>query len=128
MNYWIQKTNYDAVEGEVNTSDEAMRIFNETDWEKELELQEKLEEMNEDNCDPGFGLLKAGGFILHLCPGVNNSYFHYHFDERSKILGIFPTTRERLISKMKVPREDLITAIKKYFNDDHNWFLQYEEG
>ena len=127
MNYWIQKAYFNSIEGQVDSAKEAIQLFKKIDWGKELKYQEQLEKNQVENCDPGFGLVKSEGMVLHLCLAGNKSYFHYHFREKKKILGIFSSTSDKLISIMEIPQEELLTAIQKYFDNNHDWFMNQKK-
>ena len=91
MNLWIQSHNFESIEKDNVSIEEALNTFQSHDWNKELN---DFEASKEEKCPPGLGLVSETG-ILHICPNKNNkNSIFYHFSAKKKILGFIPINSE----------------------------------
>jgi hypothetical protein len=92
MNVWIQRHDFSSEERDDLSLKDAERILRDFDW---LSEREKQSRSVDGGCDPGLGLVRQDGRILHICPGPDDRcYLHYHYPETRKILGFIPVTRQ----------------------------------
>ncbi len=86
MDMWIQKVDYSSEETNNISKDTAKELLKSYDWEAENSLK------SEDNdCDPGFGLIAEDGNLLHICPQDNSEcYVNFEYKVGKKLLGILP--------------------------------------
>ncbi len=115
VKYWIQHSDFQSEElGDISPKD-AIRAFQNHDWNDEKAKFKEMEKLGKENCPPGMGFNADGVGILHVCPGENGKalcFFHEH--RQIKIFGILPWTLNRNYELRDVPASaipDLITAL-----------------
>ena len=88
MKIWIQRHDYSSDEKDCFDVDQAKHALASFDWKSELT---KRDQPDIESCDPGLGLVKDDGSILHICPQNDEScYVHYHYTVTSKLFGFIP--------------------------------------
>jgi|GEM_PF-828681 len=113
MNIWIQKHDFSSIDISNVQVDEAIKTFENHDWQKELA---EYKESDEGKCDPGFGIV-AEHAILHVCPiNDHTCYANYHYRVTVKLFGIVPFTSEKThyIDKISI-------AKVKWLIECHYW-------
>jgi hypothetical protein len=129
IKYWIQKADLSAQDFQPITSFEAVKIFQNYDWNSELSNRRQLEEDGKDFCDPGIGFVSSDQRILHVCPlDSHNAYFHYHFMKQSKFLGLIPNNHQVTYSNMRVEINLIREAIENFYVNNHNWLLEHSQS
>ena len=99
MNYWIQRADFEAEDREAGSASALCDAFGAHDWAAEEEYRAAREAGGEEWCPPGFGVVPGDGRILHICPGEAGAVqCHYHYPERRRILGLFPTRRQATLT------------------------------
>lgn len=73
-NCWFQRANFSGPEYPDITYNKASAVFLKIDWADELAFEEKLEKDSEDNCPPGFGIVRSNDEILHIMPRSNSTF------------------------------------------------------
>ncbi len=117
MNVWIQKHDFESDSFEFELTDEVNLLYDEYDWNTEIEKQKKSED---ESCDPGMGLVVGDGHILHVCPnerGIALVFFHY--PGRSKLLGIFSTTKQKCLRREAVSRDKVHQLVHLLFQGQY---------
>jgi len=95
------------------TTDEAVRAYQEHDWNAESAFEHQLlVGGGEELCPPGIGFVQEPGHILHVCPGVEDALVHYHFKEVRRLLGLLPFTRPRVFSAPVIPLSQVPDLIR----------------
>lgn len=126
--YWIQRADFSAQDLRAVDVSRAVRAFEEVDWERELAARRSREAAGEEPCDPGMGFVPGDGRILHICPlEAGRAYAHYHYMEKSKVLGLFTisTPKNRMVPGFE--RAAVPEYITRFFDDDHEWLLARTE-
>jgi hypothetical protein len=122
--YWIQRADFTTVEHEAVDEHQAHEILCDFDWASERALRDGLKNENQERCDPGIGFVAADGRILHISSdGRGRAYFHYHFRQWSRLLGLIPFKRRTTRSNMKLAEEDLDEVVMMFFHSDHEWLM-----
>ncbi len=116
MRVWIQSADFSTKEYELDEP-ETQELFLGHDWAHEIELLREKELGGKEWCDPGIGLVREDGQILHICPEAENTTVHYHRPE--KILGLF-RSRNRVLTRSSFPRSHVPKLISHFFRyEDH---------
>ena len=103
ISYWIQRADFSTQDFTAESELEVLKVLSAHDWEGELGFRRQLESEGKECCDPGIGILPGDGRILHICPvDIDPVYLHYHYTEKTKRLGIFPSHRDFVRSNMQV--------------------------
>ncbi len=72
---WIQLHDFSNDEKAVVDIEQAKHALTTFDWDSELS---KCRQPDIESCDPGLGLVKDDGSILHICPqDADSCYIHY---------------------------------------------------
>ena len=122
--YWIQHADFSSDDFDPVDYRQATVVIQAYDWTTELRNQADREAAGEEACDSGVGFVAPEGRILHICPGPGGQcYFHYHFTESRKILGLIPASSQSIRSAFDVPVSDIPDVIYRFFNSDHDWLV-----
>lgn len=121
MNIWIQSHNFDSIEKDNVSIDEAIKIFQEHDWARELS---DFEKSIEEKCPPGFGLVSAEG-ILHICPNkANNNSIFYHYSKKTKLFGIIPLSSDKTYEIESLSNNKAIKLIEFHYSNQRKEILK----
>ena len=123
MKYWIQRADFTSEESQASGATELQRVFRSRRWSVELELEKSRESAGESSCPPGLGIVPGDGRILHLCPSDTDLLVHYHFPETKRVLGLFTTRRERVVTS-EVPLSRADELIRLFVTSDHERLLR----
>lgn len=123
--YSIQGADFEIrEEAPLNNARQAYRIFQEFDWQKELELQGKLEAAGRENCPPGLQINPRVFEHLHFCPNLDGSMTVYCTAEvPSKILGLFNTTKSKLLESHDVKQEHVLPIVTNFLDGNMAWLI-----
>lgn len=116
MKAWLQSADLSAVDLEPAPDAEgAVRALQGHDWAGEAARRAALERAGAEWCDPGLGLVRADGHLLHICPSGATATVHHRFSER--VLGML-WRRTRLVSTPSVAMADLPQLVRAFYAHD----------
>ncbi len=101
-----------------------MKAVESHDWLWEIEAHDAIASEGGDCCDPGIGFVPGDGRILHICPGREDFYFHYHFSEPTRFLGLFKSSRQMTWSALGWSADRKSEVVRKFYEADHDWFAE----
>lgn len=114
MDAWLQSADVSSKDL-VLGAEEAVRLLSTHDWAAEESARRRLESERKDFCPAGFGLVRADGNILHVCPdGISSTVY---WMEPYKALGFLKLQRTHTWSG--VPGVVTQQAIRHYYNADY---------
>ena len=121
MNIWIQSHNFEAIEKDNVSIEEALKTFQNHDWTKELS---DFENSKDEKCDPGLGLVSENG-ILHICPTkFNKNRVFYHYSEKRKVLGFIPINRDETHQIESISNNKVMKLIEYHYSNQQNKILE----
>ncbi len=121
MPYWLQRGNFEAVDGQPVTLEEAKRLFRDHNWLADLAEQRQLEAAGSESCPPGVGFVPGDGRILHLCPLQSGEVLlHYHFVRERRLLGFIPVKSQAVASNDHLPSARVDEALGCFFRSQHD--------
>jgi len=117
MNVWIQKHDFESDSFEFELADEVNLLYDEYDWNSEIEKQKNCEN---ESCDPGMGLVVGDGHTLHVCPNEEGmALVFFDYPERSKFLGIFSSTKQKCLRRGAVSRDKVHQLVHLLFQGQY---------
>jgi hypothetical protein len=110
-------------EGPWKSAQQMVELFTSYDWDSELALKSRLEEQEAGEvCPPGLILVRQAGVFLHLCPNVDGTITIFCTQNLPrKLLGIFKTTWNKLVTKENASHALALHSIPKFMADDEIW-------
>lgn len=111
MNAWLQSADLSSVDLDLDVEG-AVRALQGHDWAGEESRRTALERAGGEWCDPGLGLVREDGHLLHICPSGASATIHYR--SRDRFLGVL-WQRSRLVSRPAVPMADVPELIRAFF-------------
>ena len=97
--------------------------FRARSWPRELEFEKSRQSAGEESCPPGLGVFPGDGRLLHLCPTPTDLVVHYHYNHERRILGIFHTSRIRVVTA-DMPLSAADELISRFVAGDHEGLLR----
>jgi hypothetical protein len=114
MDMWIQLHDFSNTEEKNVNAEQAKQALSTFNWQSELA---KRDQANVEACDPGLGLVKDDGSILHICPQNNEScYILYDYSTTQKIFGFIPIKTRKTHSIESCPLSKAIELIQYHFD------------
>ena len=128
MDLFIQRPDFSECLTKDNVSlDEALKIFEEHDWQSEIALFNKLINAKEDHCPAHFGLRSDSDSFLSVSFYQDKEYFmNYEYKSKLTIFGItlpFKITRSKSLSTEGGVKE-IIAVIKLHFANNTEEILK----
>lgn len=114
MKAWLQSADLSAVDLDLDV-DGAIDALHGHDWASESARRAALERAGDEWCDPGLGLVRDDGDLLHICPAGATATVHHR--SRDRFLGVL-WQRNRLISTPSVPMPAIPELIRAFFAGD----------
>lgn len=126
MAYWIQHSDFSAIEFDPVSADDAIRILRQLDWDTELDAMEKQTAAGKETCPPGIGFVASPGNLLHLCTTAPGKLMvHLHRAEQKRFLGLIPYTASLGVqSRENVPVADAEEYVRRFYSGDLVWLTQ----
>ncbi len=115
MNVWIQLHDFSSEDLKDPSSENALKLYNEFDWDSEILKEENANAEGIECCDPGMGFVSDDHSILHLVPTSTGAMVHYHFRKAGRFLGLFPTVRDEAISVTDYPSEEIQDLVLEHY-------------
>ncbi len=120
MNLWIQRHNFEAIEKDNVSLEEAITTFQTHDWNKELN---EFDASQDEKCDPGLGLVPQDG-ILHICPNKQNkNKVFYHYRIKKRLLGFIPVSSDETHEIPLVSNNKATKLIEYHFSNEQQKIL-----
>ena len=121
--YWIQSHDYSSTpEVEKVSLAQAIRAFQEHDWQRELDAYDEADDAR--NCPPGIGYHDGydgtvpKGRLLHIClKDPATVFFNFHYTETGKLLGLIPTAGEAIHYVGAFERSRVPELLRLFFED-----------
>ena len=114
MKAWIQSSDFSSKEFDLDAA-EATHAFTAHDWSRENAQCAQLESEGKEFCEPGLGLVRSDGQILHICPDDDSAMVHWHKPVR--VLG-FLWRSPRVESFRDYPLADVGALIEAFYRED----------
>jgi hypothetical protein len=111
MKAWLQSADLSSVDLQLHV-EEAIRTLHGHDWAGEEVRRAALERAGGEWCEPGLGLVREDGQILHLCPAGATATVYHH--SRARVLGAL-WWRNRLVTRPSFPLADAADLVRAFF-------------
>jgi hypothetical protein len=118
MKAWIQSADFSQRDLDVD-AEGAIRTLSSHDWSAETAMAKRLEGEGREFCQPGLGLVREDGHLLHVCPEGASASVHW----QRPVSGLrqFLTKRHRAQETETwedVPLSRLPAAIRNFYNEE----------
>jgi hypothetical protein len=106
---------------------EIQAAFRSYPWTREIKSEATRQAAGEESCPPGLGISPEEGHLLHLCPTAAHLVVHYHYNERRRILGLFPNVPARTV-ETELPLSAADELIARFVAEDHDGLMRVLDG
>ena len=125
MLVWLQHTDFTSDEYREATLETAMKQFAAFDWPTELKRLAEAQQLQQEYCDPGIGLVRGDQHILHVCPhSAETGSVFYHYQQPAKVLGLIPYLSSEHLHADGFPLRRIGDLFEAHFSNDHAATMQ----
>lgn len=114
MKAWLQSADLSAVDLDLD-AEGAVRTLQGHDWAGEQARRSALERASGEYCDPGLGLVRDDGHLLHICPDGATATVHHR--RHGRFLGVL-WRQTRLVTTPSVPMAQAPDLIRAFYAHD----------
>ena len=116
MRVWLQSADFSSEDFNLDLEG-IVHLYESHDWSSANELEKELTASGKEACEPGLGIVKPGGYILHICPYGESATVHYH---RPKRLWGFLWPLNKVETNTAISASDITELIERFACDDYD--------
>ncbi|MBI2653818.1 hypothetical protein HYX02_03330 [Candidatus Woesearchaeota archaeon] len=115
VEYWTQFHNFDVKDGDEVNYDDAMKLIDNFEWDRELPKKRQREKDGKEGCPPGIGFTYKNNLFDVM--GVDKDIFQIYVElsEPRQLFGFIPFPKTRKIESKDIDRKNVDLLLKYFF-------------
>lgn len=119
MKVWLQSADMSCFDHDNVDENDAVQLYRNYDWQREADLERRLEDRGKNYGPSGYGLVDTAGNILVIHRSVWEQTLWVRLILKSdfRLLGVIPMSRSKTFESTGVAIEDAELLIGKFFEN-----------